>query len=53
LEFFIERFFHVHEAAGDGKLMEFATDLVVVRQTHEREDGAAELDAKGARLFAN
>lgn len=51
-EFFVERLLEVHQAAGDGKLMEFATHLATVGQTHQGQDRAAKLDAKRARLVA-
>jgi hypothetical protein len=47
-EFFVERLLYVHQAAGGRKLMEFAPHLTTVRKSHERQDGAPELDSKRA-----
>lgn len=48
LELFVERLLHVYEAAGGGKLMQFASQLALVGQSNEGQDRSAELDPKGA-----
>lgn len=49
-QLFVERFLQMHEAATGGKLMYFASYLSAVGQSNERQDGAAQLDAKRAVL---
>ena len=51
-EFLVEGFFEMHQAAGGGKLVKFASYFAAVGKAHEGEDGSAELDAKRAVLAA-
>ena len=51
-ELLFERLFHMHQAPGDGKLMEFAAHLPPVGQPHKRQDGSPKLDPKRAVLAA-
>jgi hypothetical protein len=48
LEFFVEWLFQMHEAAGGGELMQFASYLAPVGQSHEGQDRTAQLDSKGS-----
>jgi len=49
-EFFVEGILHVHQAAGDGELVQFAAHFAPIGQAYQSEDGAAKLDAKRALL---
>ena len=48
MQFLVERFLQVHEAARDRKLMQFASYLAPVGQSHEGQDRTAQLNSKGA-----
>lgn len=50
LQFFVERLLDVHQAAGDGKLMQFSSYLAPVGQAHQRQDRSAKLDPKRTTL---
>jgi hypothetical protein len=49
-QLFVERLFQVHQAAGDGELMQFAANLAPVGQQHQGQDRSAQFDPKRAVL---
>ena len=52
VQFFVKRLLQVHQAARDGKLMQFTAYLAPVGQSHEGQDRAAQLYSEGAVLAA-
>ena|ERR1700678_2739621 len=49
VQLFVERLLQVEQSTGGGNLMQLAAQFTTVGQANERQDGAAQLDAKGAR----